>query len=213
MTDEIKPPFSTEKFIDVETCNKIIAFAEGSPHFYRNREPKRYEVSLDKLGRPAHEFIVPILRRAQAVVLEAFGEDSTLHHLDHSTISRVQPGGHVEYHADNVMPLGFGWQPNHTAWRTYSSMLYLSECHGGQLRLPYRNVEFTIEPGKLVGFPSSAEYFHGVEPVIAGTRWAVLIWFTKSDQYDLQKRLKMERVPVLNKFSKKEEQNADSPVH
>ena len=209
---EPRSPFVQEKFIDVETCKKIISIAEASPHFYANKEPKRHEVALDKLGKNAHDLLIPILRKAQGLVMEHFDEDSTLHHLDHSTISRVQPGGHVEYHADNVMPLGFSWQPNHTAWRTYSSMLYLSECHGGHLRLPYRNVEFSIEPGKLVGFPSSAEYFHGVEPVIAGVRWAVLIWFTKSDQYDLQKRLKMERVLVPNKFTKKEEQNAANPM-
>lgn len=203
--DIIQPPYVQKNFISPEECKKIIALSEQSPFLHTAIEPGRAEVTLDRLHTEAINYLVPIIQRVQRTIISALGGKPWEHHLDFSVVSRMLPGSYVTYHADNVKQVGYSWHPNHTAWRTYSACLYLSECHGGALRFPYRKVEVKIEPGTLVGFPSGKDYFHGAEPVTAGIRWGVIIWFTQAEIYDMWKRL---GVPNITE----EVKNADSPV-
>lgn len=192
MTD-VKPPLVIKQFITKAECDALIKFAEASPHSRNAMEPRRYEVAVEQLPRADVLFVLKVIRKMRNRVVAEFGDVPEEHHEDMATISKMLPGSYVEYHADNVRQSGYSWVPNHTAHRTYSAICYLSETHGGELVLPYRNVTVRIEPGTLVGFPSGKDYYHGAEPVIAGVRWALLTWFSRSDLFDLYARLQLPR--------------------
>jgi hypothetical protein len=76
--------------------------------------------------------------------------------------------------------------PNHTPWRRYSALLYLSGEHqGGELVFGegpnvyggvYRK-EIAPRPGLLVVSPSNELYFHHTTPVTVGTRYSMSCWF------------------------------------
>ena len=78
-------------------------------------------------------------------------------------------------------------RPNHTAWRRYSALLYLSGNHrGGDIVFGegpnafgglYRR-EIRVRPGLLVLSPSSELYFHETTPVTSGTRYSMNSWYT-----------------------------------
>lgn len=194
MTEAVKPPLIQKNFITKEECETLLVFFEKSHFEFTALEPGRTEANIDRLSLPTIDYLVPIIKRVQKEVISHFGGEPSEHHLDFGVISKMLPGSYVSYHADNVKQAGYSWIPNHTAWRTYSACLYLTECHGGGLRFPYRKVEARIEPGTLVGFPSTKEYFHGTEPVIAGIRMGIILWFTQSEIYDMWKRLGVENL-------------------
>jgi hypothetical protein len=82
--------------------------------------------------------------------------------------------------------------PNHTPWRKYTGLLYLSERHrGGTIvfgegpgaygRL-YRK-EIAPAVGLLVLTPSNELYFHRTTPVEAGVRYSMNCWFTTEQDH------------------------------
>jgi len=93
-----------------------------------------------------------------------------------------EKGGHYEPHYDGVSL----WKnPDDTIiWkksvdRDLSTVLFLNDdFEGGEFVFPDLRVRIRPEPGLLVAFPSSQFYLHGVEPVISGTRYAMVNWFT-----------------------------------
>jgi hypothetical protein len=189
MTQPVRPPYIQKGFISKEEAAQIIAMASRTPFNYNALEPGRSEIALDKVSIDVLAHLVPVIKRVQRTIIGGLGGNAWEHHLDFGVVSKMLPGSYVVYHADNAKQVGYGWVPNHTAWRTYSACLYLSECHGGALRFPYLDVEVRIEPGTLLGFPSGKDYFHGAEPVVAGVRWGLILWFTKSTTYNMWDRL------------------------
>jgi hypothetical protein len=187
---EPQPPYVEKNFITKEECDQIIKLASKTYLRFTAMEAGRSEVALDDVPKEVVQILQPILLKVQNLIISKLGGNPEEHHLDHSVLSRMTPGSYVSYHSDNSRQSGYSWIPNHTAWRTYSACLYLSECHGGALRFPYRKVEVKIEPGTLVGFPSDEAYFHGAEPVTAGIRWGIIIWFTKAEIYNMWDRLR-----------------------
>ena len=92
------------------------------------------------------------------------------------------PGGHYKPHYDAVSL----WKnPDDTIiWkksvdRDLSTVIFLNDdFEGGEFVFPDLRVRIRPEPGLLIAFPSSQFYLHGVEPVISGTRYAMVNWFT-----------------------------------
>ena len=78
-------------------------------------------------------------------------------------------------------------RPNHTAWRRYSALIYLSDQHrGGDIVFgdgpnvyggAYRK-RIQVRRGMLVLSPSNELYHHQTTPVEAGVRYSMNIWFT-----------------------------------
>jgi hypothetical protein len=78
-------------------------------------------------------------------------------------------------------------KPNHTPWRKYSALLYLSGDHrGGDIVFGdgpnvyggvYRK-QIRVRPGLLVLAPSNELYFHQTTRVEAGVRYSMNSWFT-----------------------------------
>jgi predicted 2-oxoglutarate/Fe(II)-dependent dioxygenase YbiX len=93
-----------------------------------------------------------------------------------------EPGGHYKAHFDAVAK----WKcpDGNIIWkksidRDLSTVLFLNdEFEGGDFVFPELRVRVRPEPGLLIAFPSSQYYLHKVEPVISGTRIAMVNWMT-----------------------------------
>lgn len=183
-------PFIARNWLPVEDCRTLVAYAEAHGRFEPREEPSRVGLNLEDLPQAAKTFGWGILERARIAVLEGLDINPEGIHLDHAVIERIQVGGWVYPHADNCQPMGGQFIPNHTAWRVYSGCLYLTECHGGELRFPLIDrMEIRCQSGTLVGFPAGAEYLHAVNPVVAGIRYGLIFWMTRSKLYQLEKRM------------------------
>ena len=79
-----------------------------------------------------------------------------------------QPGQHMNVHQDNLPP--------HFEHRLYSSILYLTSCHGGATVFPTVGIEVPPEAGRMITYPSSLP--HGVRPVVSGKRHTLASWYT-----------------------------------
>ena len=104
-------------------------------------------------------------------------------------LTMLPPGGHHPAHADNERYNGNQWVPNHTPHRDYSAIVYLnSDFVGGELW--FEDLAFCIRPveGLLIAFPSDHRFVHRVDPVTAGRRYSVPLWFTKEESRSLQLR-------------------------
>jgi hypothetical protein len=93
-----------------------------------------------------------------------------------------EPGGHYKPHYDAVAQ----WKcpDGNIIWkksidRDVSTVLFLNdEFEGGDFVFPDLKIRVRPEPGLLIAFPSSQHYLHKVEPVISGTRIAMVNWMT-----------------------------------
>jgi len=93
-----------------------------------------------------------------------------------------EKGGHYKTHFDAVAK----WKnPDGTViWkksidRDLSTVLFLNDnFEGGEFVFPDLRIRIRPEPGLLIAFPSSQFYAHKVEPVISGTRYAMVNWMT-----------------------------------
>lgn len=92
------------------------------------------------------------------------------------------PGGHYGPHYDAVAlwknPDGsMIWKKS--VDRDLSTIIFLNDdFEGGEFVFPDLRVRIKPEPGLLIAFPSSEFYLHQVEPVISGTRYAMVNWMT-----------------------------------
>ena len=92
------------------------------------------------------------------------------------------PGGHYKPHVDSeaVATDGKGsyvWQKNID--RDISMVLYLNDDYeGGDITFPNQAIKISPQAGMLIAFPSSHHFLHGVHPVVKGTRYAVVNWFS-----------------------------------
>lgn len=93
-----------------------------------------------------------------------------------------EPGGHYKAHCDAVAK----WKcpDGNIIWkksidRDLSTVLFLNDnFEGGEFVFPDLRIRVRPEPGLLIAFPSSQFYAHKVEPVISGTRYAMVNWMT-----------------------------------
>lgn len=92
------------------------------------------------------------------------------------------PGGHYKAHYDAVSL----WKnpDDSVIWkksvdRDLSTVIFLNDdFQGGEFVFPDLRVRIRPEPGLLIAFPSSQFYLHQVDPVISGTRYAMVNWMT-----------------------------------
>ena len=97
--------------------------------------------------------------------------------IEQPSVLKYGPGGLYNAHSDSEY-----WDEASHTWkrsldRDYSILIYLNEgFEGGALYFP--NFDFRITPkrGMMVAFPSDHRYLHAAEPLISGTRYAVVSW-------------------------------------
>jgi hypothetical protein len=96
------------------------------------------------------------------------------HALETVRLSIMRPRSFHPPHRDNQQLIGGTWVPNHTPRRKVAVMIYLSQCEGGELSFSDLGVRIGPRPGLAVVM--AANVTHSVEPVTAGTRYAVTAW-------------------------------------
>ena len=97
--------------------------------------------------------------------------------IEQPSVLKYGPGGRYNAHSDSEY-----WDEASHTWkrsleRDYSILVYLNEgFEGGALFFP--NFEYRIAPkrGMMIAFPSDHRYIHAAEPLISGTRFAVVSW-------------------------------------
>lgn len=71
--------------------------------------------------------------------------------------------------------------PGHPQWgyRRLSGLAYLNDDYtGGELKFTRQDLTFKPEAGSVVIFPSDFTYPHASLPIIQGTKYSVVTWFT-----------------------------------
>jgi 2-oxoglutarate-Fe(II)-dependent oxygenase superfamily protein len=192
-----------DDFADLHTCRQLIAVhrrfgsltPSGDNAFFlpktRSRDARAFQI--------ARALVV----RIQALIADHFRVEVG---CDLAILCAIIAGFRHTLHADNarvVCPTHGGdaeelrrvgcqcddirLEPNHTSWRDYSAILYLSSEHeGGSIvfgegpnvygRL-YRK-EIAPKAGLLVLCPSNELYFHHTTLVTRGARYSMNTWFT-----------------------------------
>jgi predicted 2-oxoglutarate/Fe(II)-dependent dioxygenase YbiX len=111
-------------------------------------------------------------------------------------------GGFYAAHSD-----ADSYEPESGRWRQdldrdMSMLLYLNEeFEGGDLSFEHFNYRLAPKPGMLVWFPSDARYFHGANPVTAGTRYAIVSWAAFADTPKVRQVLPQHAVVLDPRYS------------
>jgi hypothetical protein len=198
-----------EGFADERACARLVdlhrrrgTLSAQSDNAYplldaREQDPETFALARDIVGRLA------------ALIHERFGAGAR---CDLSLIAALTRRGYRHsLHADNALVacprhgtdaetlrrLGCRCpdvevRPNHTPWRRFSALLYLSGQHrGGDIVFGegpnvyggvYRK-QIQPRPGLLVLSPSNELYFHYTTPVTSGVRYSMNSWFTDDDAH------------------------------
>lgn len=193
--DAIIPPgiIVIRNLVTREQCNKITHFADQQPGERLKIMQRdlvtgaiRTEPSDDRITdtvniNETRESISGFLASAcHNVLVPHYGID--IEWYETPTLLRYGPGGKYEHHSDSE-----NWNPINQTWsrfcdRAYSLLLYLNDDFTGG-SLYFRNFDFRFTPtaGTLVAFPSDHRYVHRAEPVLSGTRYAIVSWIVTKD--------------------------------
>jgi len=99
------------------------------------------------------------------------------------------PGGHYRPHIDGEALFNDGsgvlsWRRN--VARDISLIVYLNDdFEGGDIVFPKQAIGIKPRKGMLLAFPSTHHFLHGVNPVLKGTRYAIVNWFSLGKPADL----------------------------
>jgi len=95
-------------------------------------------------------------------------------------------GQELDWHADNAYYPSR--EPNYTAWRLYSGVLFLNDSihfTGGTLEFMDQKVNIQPKQGQGIVFEANLNYIHRVTPVTSGERFTVATWFTDDPQRNI----------------------------
>jgi hypothetical protein len=163
-----------------------------------------YPLARTRQDNPAQFTIVrSLIRRLSALITEHFHDQTG---CDLALLCAIIPGFRHTLHADNARVAcprhgddaealvqascqceDIEVRPNHTAWRRYSALIYLSDQHrGGDIVFgegpnvyggTFRK-QIQVRQGMLVLSPSNELYHHRTTPVESGIRYSMNVWFT-----------------------------------
>jgi predicted 2-oxoglutarate/Fe(II)-dependent dioxygenase YbiX len=130
-----------------------------------------------------------VLSEARERMLEATRRCHQLGHecsIEFTLLSEMRAGDRHGVHADNERRAEDGkWVPNHTAFRSFTTVLYLNDAGvdftGGELRFTELRQQILPRAGCLVGFRCDHHHSHEVPEVVSGKRYALSTWYTLDD--------------------------------
>ena len=177
----MKKIFEQEDFLDSYICEQLIDYQEkNSPNdmsldYWRSRLVAHYDDDIKSMTDVIHSCIVKLINN--------FYDDNV--YLEFTSLVYWGKGMELKLHADNL------WLKNpnkqhHTPQRDYSSILYLNDkFEGGETYFKNSEKEYKVKPktGKLIFFPSGADYPHGVKEITKGERYTLATWFTRDKNY------------------------------
>ena len=160
-TEDVKNIYVYENFISSEDLLKINdyiqsgIFTSGAIH----------EFPYETLDFGHNGEIVSIIRsyrdKAAFILEEKFDCKVALSEI--AGLTKFKTGQNLNEHADKVC----------ASWRDLSTSLYYNEdFEGGELYFSQYDLTFKPKAGMMIYFPAGANYQHGVNDVISGTRYA-----------------------------------------
>jgi len=129
---------------------------------------------------PIKEVVFELMQHAVRDVLNPFF-NVTIKDSEMPQILVYHPGGHYRPHIDAEAIFNdngtLKWVKSTD--RDISMVLYLNDDYeGGEIVFPKQAVIIKPRKGMLVAFPSNHHFLHGVNPVVRGTRYAIVNWFS-----------------------------------
>lgn len=129
---------------------------------------------------PIKSVVLELMQHAVRDVLNPFF-NVTVKDSELPQILVYHPGGHYRPHIDAEALFNdngeLKWVKN--VDRDISMVLYLNDDYdGGEIVFPKQALSVKPRKGMLVAFPSSHHFLHGVNPVVTGTRYAIVNWFS-----------------------------------
>ena len=179
-----------QNFLSNETCAEWRDYIEGQAgrslgvqdtNYHRETGEKRTVFHAARLtetvdlGPLKKEVLREIIRAYRDVIVPHF--QLPLDTIEPPMALCYGPGGRYDCHADSEY-----WDNQNFVWtrsmnRDLSVLLYLSEeFEGGALFFPNFDLRIYPTAGMMVAFPSDHRYIHAAEPLISGTRTAIVSW-------------------------------------
>jgi hypothetical protein len=197
MNDTLANILIQPKVLTSDAIDFLINHANNSPQeqmgvFDPDKANKTFEDNPGKVDRSSRDVKCADIIKILPQIKELY--DNIVHHVINpfydfkirdSELPQLlvyEQGGHYKPHYDAVAQ----WKnPDGTIiWkksveRDLSTVLFLNdEFEGGDFVFPDLRIRVRPEPGLLIAFPSTQYYLHQVEPVISGTRYAMVNWMT-----------------------------------
>jgi hypothetical protein len=193
-----------EHFLEDALCERLVAIHRRHGSAHAHTDNGLYVPSVRNEDPEGHVLVQRVVERIREVIEGRFQQRI---HCDLSLLCAITPGGfRHRLHADNatvvcprhgadaeqLVRIGCSCAdanvvPNHTPWRRYSALLYLSgDQAGGHIifgagpNAHGRRYRTEIKPrrGLLVLSPSDEHHFHETTAVSAGVRYSMSTWYT-----------------------------------
>ncbi len=129
---------------------------------------------------PIKSVVMELMQHAVRDVLNPFF-GVTIKDSEFPQVLVYHPGGHYRPHIDAEALFNdngtLKWVKN--VDRDISMVIYLNDDYdGGEIVFPKQALSVKPRKGMLVAFPSNHHFLHGVNPVVTGTRYAIVNWFS-----------------------------------
>jgi hypothetical protein len=100
----------------------------------------------------------------------------------------ISKGGKNDgYHCDSVQLDGSPWDDGNTMLddMEFSALVYLNSCDtdytGGQIHFPNQDLLISPKTGQMIFFRGDIDHPHGVSEVLSGNRYALVLFYGRSD--------------------------------
>ena len=98
-----------------------------------------------------------------------------VNYLSLPRLNRYQPGQRMDPHADHITTVFDGTRKG-IPILSYILMLQ-NNCKGGELKFHLdRDIEYDLQPGELIIWPSNFMFPHSVNEIIEGERISMVVW-------------------------------------
>jgi len=104
-------------------------------------------------------------------------------------LAEISEGGKNDgLHCDSVQLDGTPWNDGNTMLEDleFSALVYLNTCGedytGGTIYFPNQELEIMPKAGQMIFFRGDIEHPHGVSEVISGKRYALVLFYGRSDR-------------------------------
>lgn len=176
-------PKIIENFISDTQCNLLSSYLYNATNWENNVDPSWNErlISVKKNSDALFTIINDIRSRTEEQIKSEFGISCPLY-TNLSQFVKWRIGDKIwPPHADGENEDG---TQNLFYFRNYSSIIYLNDDYtGGEIIFPKINLTIQPKKGTLIFFPGTAEYLHGVKPVLSGVRFTIATFYTFNKRF------------------------------
>jgi hypothetical protein len=118
-------------------------------------------------------------------------------------LAEISEGGRNDgLHCDAVMLDGSPWSDDQRLDALeFSALVYLNssgiDYSGGNIYFPNQNIEITPKAGQMIFFKGDIDHPHGVSEVTSGKRYALVLFYGRSDRVETYLQYKSGRIMEL----------------